>query len=149
MACCGENLQHTDHTEQFVVDSLRSAGALTISLVAEEGGKIVGHVAVSPVSISDGSSGWFGLGPISVSPEFQGKGIGSILMRRVMQLLQEQGASCCVLLGDPGYYSRFGFKPRAGLVLADVPPEYFQALPFSSSIPLGSVTYHQAFSARG
>ncbi|MFX5839845.1 N-acetyltransferase, partial [Acinetobacter baumannii] len=60
------NAPHTDHTEQFVVDALRSANALTISLVAEEGGEIVGHVAVSPVSISDGSSGWFGLGPISV-----------------------------------------------------------------------------------
>ena len=143
------NAPHTDHTEQFVVDALRSAGALTISLVAEEGAKIVGHVALSPVSISDGSSGWFGLGPISVSPEHQGKGIGTMLMNRAIQLLQEQGASGCVLLGEPGYYSRFGFKPKRGLVLADVPPEYFQALPFSSFIPLGSVTYHQAFSARG
>jgi putative acetyltransferase len=143
------NAPHTDHTEQFIVDALRNAGALTISLVAQENDKIVGHVAASPVSISDGSSGWFGLGPISVSPERQGQGIGTLLMNRAMQLLREQGASGCVVLGDPGYYSRFGFKPEAGLVLADVPPEYFQALSFSPSLPRGIVTYHQAFSAQG
>ncbi len=139
---------HTDRTEQFIVDALRNAGALTISLVAEENGKLLGHVAISPVSISDGTSGWFGLGPISVLPERQGQGIGTRLIHRALQLLREQGASGCVLLGDPNYYSRFGFKPEAGLVLADVPPEYFQAIGFSTSLPQGTVTYHRAFSAR-
>lgn len=143
------NAPHTDHTEQFIVDALRDSGALTLSLVVEEGGKIVGHVALSPVSVSDGSSGWFGLGPISVSPERQGHGIGTLLMNRAMELLREQGASGCVLLGDPNYYSRFGFKPERGLILPDVPPEYFQVLLFSSPLPCGTVAYHQAFSARG
>lgn len=142
------NVPHTDHTEQFVVDALRNAGALTISLVAEEGGRLVGHVAISPVSISDGSPGWFGLGPISVSPERQGQGIGTRLMYRVLELLREQGAFGCVLLGDPVYYRRFGFKPESRLVLIDVPPEYFQVVAFSSSLPQGTVTYHPAFGAR-
>lgn len=140
---------HTDHTEQFIVDALRKAGALTISLVAEEAGEVTGHVAISPVSVSDGSAGWYGLGPISVRPELQGLGIGSLLMQAALRLLRERGAAGCVLLGDPAYYSRFGFKPEAGLVLPDVPRGYFQALPFGESLPHGVVTYHEAFSARG
>lgn len=109
------NAPHTDHTEQFIVDALRRAGALTISLVAEEAGEVAGHVAVSPVSVSDGSAGWYGLGPISVRPELQGRGIGSLLMQAALRLLRERGATGCVLLGDPAYYSRFGFKLEAGL----------------------------------
>lgn len=143
------NAPHTDHTEQFVVDALRKADVLSVSLVAEKASTVVGHVAVSPVSISDGSSGWYGLGPISVIPELQGQGIGSLLMKSALRLLQEEGAAGCVLLGDPAYYSRFGFKAEPELVLPDVPPEYFQALPFGASFPSGIVTYHEAFSARG
>jgi putative acetyltransferase len=143
------NAPHTAHTEQFIVDALRKAGALAISLVAGDGGVVGGHVAVSPVSISDGSTGWFGPGPISVSPELQGRGIGSLLMQSVLHRLRERGAAGCVVVGDPAYYSRFGFKPDAGLVLPDVPSEYFLALPLGPSLPRGVVTYHAAFSARG
>jgi putative acetyltransferase len=71
------NTSHTSHTEQFIISALRNSGNLTVSLVAEADGEIVGHVAISPVSISDGSQGWYGLGPISVAPEHQGVGIGS------------------------------------------------------------------------
>lgn len=76
---------HTGHTEQFIVKALRSTGKLSISLVAERDGEVVGHVAVSPVSISDGSTGWYGLGPISVMPACQGQGIGSRLMQAALQ----------------------------------------------------------------
>lgn len=143
------NAPHTDHTEQFVVDSLRKAGALAISLVAEQAGEIIGHVAVSPVSITDGAVGWYGLGPISVAPSCQGQGVGSLLMQAALRVLREQGAAGCVLLGDPAYYARFGFRPEPGLVLPGVPPEYFQALPLRASLPSGVVTYHEAFSAQG
>lgn len=143
------NAPHTAHTEHFIVEALRKAGALTISLVAEHDGAIVGHVAISPVAISDGSAGWFGLGPISVEPDLQGKGIGSLLMRAALRLLREMGAAGCVLVGDPSYYSRFGFRPEPDLVLPDVPPEYFQALLFGSSLPRGVVAFHEAFRARG
>ncbi|HSY09065.1 MAG TPA: N-acetyltransferase, partial [Steroidobacteraceae bacterium] len=61
------NAPHSGHTEHFIVSALRKAGKLTLSLVADAKGTIIGHVAVSPVSISDGSAGWFGLGPISVT----------------------------------------------------------------------------------
>ncbi|SDY26890.1 GNAT family N-acetyltransferase [Nitrosomonas sp. Nm58] len=109
---------------------------------------MVGHVAVSLVSISDGANIWFGLGPISVSPERQGQGIGSCLIRETLRLLEERGAAGCVVLGDPAYYKCFGFKPESGLVLPDVPPEYFLAISYGRSLPRGVVTYHDAFSAR-
>ncbi len=143
------NAAHTSHTEQFIVNALRKAGALFISLVAETDGKIVGHVAVSPVSISDGATDWFGLGPISVLPEHQGRGIGSLLMREALRVLRESGASGCVLLGEPEYYGRFGFRAEPQLVLTDVPPEYFQAISFGSPLPCGIVCYHDAFNAQG
>lgn len=139
---------HTGHTEQFIVKALRSTGKLSISLVAERDGEVVGHVAVSPVSISDGSTGWYGLGPISVMPACQGQGIGSRLMQAALQALRASGAAGCVVLGEPGYYGRFGFRAEPGLVLPDVPPEYFQALAFSGSVPRGTVTYDAAFNAR-
>lgn len=140
--------QHTSHTEQFIVNALRRAGELTISLVAETDDTVVGHVAISSVSISDGASGWFGLGPITVLPLHQRRGIGSQLMREALRILRERGASGCVVLGEPEYYGRFGFHATPNLVLPGVPPQYFQAISFDSSNAKGIVTYHEAFNAR-
>lgn len=142
------NAPHTAHTEQFIVNALRHAGALTISKVAKADGEIIGHVAISPVALSTGATGWFGLGPISVLPEFQGRGVGSKLMKSALGALEAMGASGCVVLGDPGYYGRFGFKVVDGLVYPGVPAEYFQGLSFSGEIPHGEVSYHEAFSVQ-
>ncbi len=139
---------HTSHTEQFIVAALRRAEALTVSLVAVEEGAVIGHVAVSPVAISDGAVGWYGLGPISVLPARQGQGIGSRLMHAALGALRARGAAGCVLLGDPMFYGRFGFRTEPGIVLPGVPPEYFQALSFGATLPGGVVTYHAAFDAR-
>lgn len=139
---------HTSHTEQFIVRALREARQLTVSLVAEDCGSIVGHVAVSPIAISDGTPGWYGLGPISVVPARQGQGIGSELMSQALAALRNLGASGCVVLGKPAYYGRFGFRAEPGLVLPGVPPEYFQALPFRRDLPSGAVSYHDAFNAQ-
>jgi predicted N-acetyltransferase YhbS len=139
---------HTSHTEQFIVGALRKAGLLTISLVADAEGIVIGHVAVSPVSISDGAPGWFGLGPISVAPEHQCRGVGSRLMHEALRILRERGAAGCVLLGEPEYYGRFGFQADPNLILPGVPPEYFQAISLDSSRPHGTVSYHAAFDAR-
>ncbi|WP_041646751.1 GNAT family N-acetyltransferase [Aromatoleum aromaticum] len=136
---------HSDHNEQFILAALRDAGALSVSLVAEMDGVIVGNVVLSPVSISSGAAGWFGVGPVSVIPELQGRGIGAQLMREALARLSAQGASGCVVLGDPSYYKRFGFANEAGLVLPDVPPEYFMALSFGQPMATGTVTYHHAF----
>ena len=144
-AAAFRDAEHTSRTEQFINDALRAAGQLTVSLVADDSGVIVGHVAISPVSLSDGSVGWFGLGPVSVTPERQGEGLGSRLVRQALDALREQGAAGCVVLGSPDYYGRFGFRANPRLVLPDVPPEYFQALAFDGSIPAASVQYHEAF----
>lgn len=124
---------HSRHTEQFIVQALRKANALSISLVAERACRIIGHIAFSPVTIDDGSSGWNGLGPISVLPEFQGQGIGRALIVRGLKRLCELGAQGCVLLGEPSLYGRFGFPNCPALVLEGVPQEFFLSLSFGST----------------
>jgi len=141
-----EQAEHSSHTEHFIVDALRKAGQLTVSLVAVDQDRVVGHVAVSPVSISSGAEGWYGLGPLSVLPGWQARGIGSALTQAALAELQEQGAAGCVVLGDPAYYSRFGFIADTGLRLPGVPQEYFQALSFCADCPVGIVQYHRSFS---
>lgn len=139
------NEVHSSHTEQFIVNNLRKSKQLTVSLVAIEDGTIIGHVAISPVTISSGETGWYGLGPISVLPNKQGLGIGSLLMHASLEKLKQLGGKGCVLLGDPNYYGRFGFKSYPDLNLPGVPHEYFQAISFISHIPKGDVSYHEAF----
>jgi putative acetyltransferase len=139
------NAPHSGRTEQLIVRALREAGQLTVSLVAAAEGDVIGHVAASPVSLSEGSLGWFGLGPISVLPPHQGRGVGTRLMREALRILREKGAAGCVVLGDPAYYGRFGFLADPALVFPGAPPEYFQALSFGASSPRGVVTYHAAF----
>lgn len=136
---------HSDHTEHRIVAALRAAGALSVSLVAEMAADLVGHVAASAVTISDGTPHWYGLGPISVQPARQGQGVGSQLMRAALQALRERGAAGCVVLGDPRYYGRFGFVADAALQFPGVPAEYFQALHWSGAAPRGVVTYAAAF----
>ncbi|MBS0375009.1 MAG: N-acetyltransferase [Proteobacteria bacterium] len=139
---------HTSHTEHFIVAALRRAGALHVSLVATEAGVVVGHVAISPVSISGGASGWFGLGPVSVLPDRQRRGIGSRLLEQALLELRAGGAAGCVVLGEPAFYGRFGFRADSGLVLPGVPAEYFLAVSFAGPRPRGTVAYHAAFEAR-
>ena len=99
------------------------------------------------LSPADGRAGWLGLGPISVLPAHWGQGVGSALMNAALAALQAQGAAGCVLLGDPQFYARFGFRALPQLWLADVPPVYFQALHWQGPLPAGEVRYHAAFSA--
>ncbi|WP_263596432.1 GNAT family N-acetyltransferase [Pseudomonas fluorescens] len=146
-AAAFEQEQHSSHTEHFIVDALRQAGQLTVSLVAVENDEIVGHVAISPITVSSGAAHWYGLGPISVLPDRQGQGIGSYLMKTALARLQRKRADGCVVLGDPGYYGRFGFRPHAGLELPGVPQEYFQTLSFGGELPTGTVQYHESFDA--
>ena len=144
-----ENLSISNHTEQFIINALRNAKTLTISLVAEAAKKVVGHIAFSPVTISDGSLDWYGLGPISVLPELQKQGIGKSLIREGLSLLKALGAKGCVLVGDPVYYERFGFRNPTDLVIDGVPQQYFLALPFEVSKTSGTVVFHEGFSANG
>ena len=141
------DLAVSNHTEQYIISALRSAGALTISLVAEADGRVVGHVALSPVTMSDGSEDWYGLGPVSVLPELQRRGIGTALIREGLARLRALGARGCCLVGHPEYYTRFGFENVAGLSHEGVPPEVFFVLPFGQSTPQGLVHFHEAFQA--
>ena len=138
---------HSQQTEAFIIRALRSAGALTISLVAEIDGRVVGHVAFSPVEISDGTPDWYGLGPVSVLPEYQNGGIGHALITEGLSRLKDLGARGCALVGEPDYYARFGFRNRAALEHEGVPPEVFLALPFDGRVPRGRVTFDPAFHA--
>jgi putative acetyltransferase len=87
-----ETLEISNHTEQFIVEALRAAKALTLSLVAEVDGRVVGHIGFFPVTISDGTMNWYGLGPVSVLPEYQRRGIGSALIREGLSRLKALGA---------------------------------------------------------
>ncbi len=140
-----ENDPISDKREAEIVRLMREDSALSISLVAETKDDIVGHIAFSRVTIDGECIDWYGLAPISIDPEFQGKGIGSQLVNEGVKLLKEMNAKGCVLLGEPDYYGRFGFKANAQLILPGVPAEYFQALPLGDSIPSGTVKYHHAF----
>ena len=137
----------SDHTtEHLIINGLREADMLSLSLVAEKNGKIVGHVAFSPVLINKENTGWYGLGPISVLPELQKQGIGSALIKAGLSKIRELGARGCVLEGSPDYYQRFGFKSYPNLTYEFAPePKYFMALPFYEEVPDGMVEYHTAF----
>ncbi|MGD2095584.1 MAG: N-acetyltransferase [Phycisphaerales bacterium] len=142
-----ENHPYSNNTEQFIINALRAADALTISLVAEIDGKLVGHIAFSPITFSDESKNWYGLGPISVMPDYQKQGIGTKLVNEGLGQLKELGAAGCVLVGDPNFYERFGFRSPDKLKHEGVPQENFLVLSFCNRIPEGTVQFHSAFSA--
>jgi putative acetyltransferase len=139
----------SNHTEQFIINALRNANALIISLVAEVDGRVVGHIAFSPVTISDGSPNWYGLGPVSVLPKYQKQGIGKSLVNEGLSLLKAMSGKGCALVGDPAYYQRFGFKNIASLIHEGIPQEVFLVLPFDNKIPQGTVLFHEGFLANG
>jgi putative acetyltransferase len=144
-AAAFKTLDVSNHTEQFIIEALRAAKALAVSLVAEMDGDVIGHIAFSPVRISDGTPGWYGLGPVSVLPAYQQRGIGKALILEGLSRLQAMNAQGCCLVGHPDYYRQFGFQNPRGLVVEGVPPEVFFALSFDGRFPAGAVTFHEGF----
>jgi putative acetyltransferase len=136
---------HSRQTEVQIVEALRRAGGLSLSLVAHLNGKVVGHVAFSPVTITGGAPGWYALGPLSVAPDVQGAGVGTALVWHGLRTMRQQGAAGCVVLGEPAYFGRFGFRSTPALRLAGAPPGCFLVRPFDRLIPLGTLRYHDAF----
>ncbi len=136
--------EHSDGTEAQIVERLRDSGGLLLSLVAEDDGRIVGHIAFSDVTIGGRALGWVGLGPVSVAPARQAGGIGTTLIHAGLARMKA-GRMGCVVLGEPGYYGRFGFTAMPGMTYPGVPPEYFMALSWAGPAPRGEVTYHAAF----
>ena len=99
--------------------------------------------------MSDGTSDWYGLGPVSVLPDYQNHGVGKALIEEGLSRLDEINAKGCCLVGHPGYYKKFGFKNVTDLVLEGVPQEVFFVLSLDGNIPRGEATFHDAFKATG
>jgi putative acetyltransferase len=131
--------------EQDLIEKLREAGALAISLVAERDGIIVGHIAFSPAFAADASRGWFALGPVAVEPGLQRQGVGKKLIGAGVKVLRELDAAGCVLIGNPNYYSRFGFKQFPHLAPDGEPAEFFMILPLRVVDPQIVVGFHPLF----
>lgn len=112
-----------------LVDDLRRGGRLALSLVAAVEERIVGHVGFSPVTI-EGAPGGLGLAPVAVAPDFQGRGTGAALIRAGLAACGQRGAGFVVVLGEPAFYRRFGFKPAGRWKLTDAygGGEAFQAI---------------------
>lgn len=133
----------SDGTEPDVIDRLRADDALLLSLVAWDRA-LVGHVAFSPLRLRDGTQ-WCALGPISVLPDRQGQGIGAALIESGLARMRSAGLSGCILLGDPGFYGRFGFCVTPALRLDGAPSPYLQSLGFGRAVASGPVQFHPAF----
>ena len=138
-------MPYSDGTEAEIVRRLRENGDLTISLVAEQDGEILGHVAFSPVKIDGVHNGWFGLGPISVKPERQRQGIGKALIARGLELLNEMGASGCALIGNPDIYGRAGFSSDGQLTYLDLDALLVQRIVLRGPAPSGTLQFALAF----
>lgn len=137
---------HASGTEAAIVAALRASGRLALSLVAEHSGAVAGHVAFSPVAIGD-AAGWFALGPLSVAPQRQRQGIGAALIGEGLARLHAAGARGVVLLGDPGYYGRFGFAADPALRYPGAPSEYLLRQVLRGATPAGQVVFDPAFEA--
>ena len=130
-----------------VEQALRAADALEVSLVAESDGEVVGHIAFSAAEIGSSSPGWFLLGPVAVRPARQGEGIGRALVETCLDALRSRGACGCVLVGDPAFYGRFGFRQYPGVTLHGVPEENVLCLLLTGEMPTGEVVHHPAYLA--
>lgn len=144
-----KTLEVSNQTEQFIIEALREADALTVSLVAELDGRVIGHIAFSPVTISDGTQNWYGLGPVSVLPEFQRQGIGKALIQEGLSRLKNLNATGCCVVGHPEYYKKVGFENISGFGMEGVPQEVFFIISFDGQTPQGNVTFHESFKADG
>ncbi|WP_058835651.1 GNAT family N-acetyltransferase [Luteimonas abyssi] len=132
--------------ETRIVDALRADGALSVSLVAAIDGRIAGHAGFSPAHPARAAGDWYVLAPVAVAPADQGHGVGTALVSAGLRMLRERGARGCVVLGDPAYYARFGFRATPGFTLAGAPDGAFQALPFDASADEGGeVVLHPVF----
>lgn len=140
-----KEMPFSEGDEQHLINALRADGDLTLSLVAEDENRIVGHIAFSPVTISDGTKNWYDLGPVSVWPELHHRGIGGALITRGIADMRAIGAKGIVLLGSNIYYPRFGFAHHPQLTYPGPPPEYFQAMLLEGEMPSGVVEYSRAF----
>lgn len=147
IAAAFKPMPYSRQTEVAIYDALRTAGAMTVALVAEEEGAVVGHIVLSHVTIGGAFGDWLGAGPVAVRPDRQGRGIGRALVEAALERARRLGAPGCVLVGDPAYYGRFGFTAREGLTHEGVPDPYVMGLSLGAPVPAETVHFHPAFAA--
>ena len=139
--------------EADLVDALRDGGDAVASLVAEEDGRIVGHILFSPVTLSGKGTDLklAVLAPMAVMPDYQKQGIGSALVEKGLKRCESKGYQAAVVVGYPEYYPRFGFVPASRFGIKseyDVPDEVFMVKELVSGILAGYsgvVKYHPLF----
>jgi putative acetyltransferase len=133
-------------TEHLIVEELRRAGALSVSLVAEDdAGRLLGHIAFSPCKIGGKECRYYMLGPIAVWPDMQRRGVGKALVARGMIELTKLGARGCVLVGDPAYYPKVGFVNDDAITMEGLPHEVIFVRAISGPVPHGEIQDHPAF----
>ncbi|MCR9261786.1 MAG: N-acetyltransferase [Pseudomonadaceae bacterium] len=139
------DMPYADGDEQDVIERLRTSGNLALSLVAVINSEIVGHIAFSNASLSDDKTSWFALGPVSVLPDYQRIGVGSMLINAGLEDIRSRGASGCILTGNPEYYQRFGFKFAPDNVPENESELYFMVKTFTAAVPHGIFRFDNAF----
>jgi putative acetyltransferase len=137
--------------EADLVDQLRAAGRLPISLVAEADDAIVGHIGFSPVTVGSEPAG-MGLAPVAVIETYRRRGVAAELVRCGLKECRAAGVGWVVVLGDPTYYERFGFRPASAFGLSDEfnGGRHFQVVELiADQLPTGAglVRYAPEFSA--
>lgn len=136
---------YAEGDEADLVVALRREHALTLSLVAELRGRVIGQIAFSPARSADAAKSWYALGPVAVLPAHQGIGIGSRLVRTGLESISGLGADGCILVGDPAYYTRFGFRVCPENAPPGQPAEYFMVKVLKGPHPVGAIRFHEAF----
>ena len=139
----------TSQWEALLVNLLRERGHLSISVLAEEDGDVVGHAAFSPAHIEPGDLPGLGLGPVAVISAYRRRGIAARLIEA--GLAHAKAWHFCAVLGDPRYYRRFGFVPASSFgIHSDYPAgNAFQVLPIQGTLPPGRVRYAPEFAEMG
>lgn len=140
--------------EARLVDALRASGEPLISLVAQDGDELVGHILFSPATLTgnEGDVRIMGLAPMAVLPAHQRSGIGTRLVEQGLKHCQQDGYDAVVVLGHANYYPRFGFRPAHEYGIAseyDVPPGAFMVKELKAAClkgRRGTIKYHAAFS---
>ena len=139
--------------EARLVEAIRASAEFVpeLSLVAEEDGRIVGHVMLGYAGLEGSDTRLLQLSPLSVAPDRQRSGFGSALVRESLRLADERGEPLVLVLGHPPYYPRFGFRRASSLGLeapnAEWPDDAFMAVPLAAYDPQlrGRVAFPPAF----